>query len=319
MADDDDGSWRRRIVEERFGDSLTPGFARGGNVNLSGAAPWPTNPAPSRPAADDFRAPPTVRSAPPAQRQPGRSGAIGWAVAAVLAVVLAALVGWLARGGDRQIVYLPSWAAALHRDMTQPNSDPAAIESSPTPALPTDVTSNNQAVPPDTTTTLPPIEPATAIPPVAMPRVMIPTPRRKLPTVSVKPARPTRSVLPALAALPCSAGTGPASRLLCADPTLRLFDEQMQLAEARVIAHGAKLLTAEAAKDRAHYLRRREKCTDAACLTRVYSDWIVALVKLLPAGDATPPICLPQQYTRTPIMNCWPSHLRPIRAPFYSK
>ena len=91
------------------------------------------------------------------------------------------------------------------------------------------------------------------------------------------------------------------------------------MAEIRVVAHNDRPLTVEAARLHTQFMRRREKCGDKECLRRVYSEWIVALVKLLPAGDATPPICLPEQYTRTPLMNCWPSHLRPIRRPFYSK
>ncbi len=318
----DDG-WRRRLAQERYGDSLTPGFAR---------APVAGTRSDDEPAAMYVRGQPpfAAGSAPTSSPYRARSatwgGNLGWAVAAVLALIVAAGVGWLLRDGAApRIVYLPA-ATPSSTDPTRAAESPAApfanteqtTETAPVPAP--------SVMPPTTARALPrgsvavvPLAPTTkaAAPPKQRSRSAMATRSRPTKKAAAVPAGP--SIGAAASGFACVDGGGPASRTLCDNPTLRRFDEQMQVAQAEVVAHGDRQLIALADRDRATFLRHREKCADDACLTRVYTSYIVALVKLLPAGAATPPICQPEQYTRTPLMNCWPWRLRETRKPFYSK
>lgn len=314
--------WRQRLVEQTYGDSLTPGFARGTVAPPSGAgSPRSSADAAPQPFADAAPRRPVAATAP----QWSTMARFGWAVAGLLAVVLAGVLGWLAHdGGGTRIVYVPVGMPASRQLGDLP---PSTLERAVDPQLATpDAVAGG-----DATSGGPRLTPLTgsgAVPAPGNDRTIAP-PRAK-PAPHAAPARTTKRgaaspavapIAPVVAApgFACIAGTGPAARTLCADPTLRQFDEQRQAAFAQVVAHGDAYLAALARQEQAKFVRHRDKCRDDACLTRAYTDLVVALVKLLPAGAATPPICMPQQYTRTPLMNCWPSRLREVRKPFYSK
>lgn len=300
-----DDAWRRRLADERYGDSLTPGFAR--------SAPVAAEQVPAVAPQGVYRAPPPQSPTAYASRWSG-SRATGWAVAALLAVALAAAIGWIARGnGVLRYIDVPVPASSSRDTPATPTSGPVFPI---TPfAAPASVDRSVIALPPPSAS--PAAQPATALPaPVA---TKMPVGKHRKPGINSTSAPAAAAPAAVAPGLSCVAGTGPASRRLCDSPRLRRFDEQMQAAQAQVVAHADQLLIGQMATGRERFFRRRERCGDEACLIRLYTDRIVELVKLLPAGAATPPICLPEQYTRTPIMNCWPSHLRPIRKPFFSQ
>ncbi len=313
----DDG-WRRRMAQERYGDSLTPGFARDTVAGTRSTDDTTTMFFRGQASADNAG---SIAPAPYRQRPSGPGGTLGWAVAAFLAIIIAAIGGWLAHGSrDPRFVYLPTATQSSPPTASVGGSFPAfddaeqTAAAAPPPPVVVSPSPIDRTLPSPSTDTDRPAQTARTSTPAKRPQAAPVTKRRPATGIAVVPP----SIPPALQ-FACVNGNGPASRTMCDSPRVRRFDEQMQVAQAEVVAHGDRQLIALADRDRVVFLRHREKCDDEACLIRVYTSRIVALVKLLPAGAATPPICQPEQYTRTPLMNCWPWRLRETRKPFYSK
>ena len=80
-------------------------------------------------------------------------GTIAWAVAALLAVLLAGVTGWLVRGGSREIVYVPFATSATSRIVTPAGSRssvggvPVDTASSPTASSPVPSAGDTVAAP----------------------------------------------------------------------------------------------------------------------------------------------------------------------------
>ena len=77
--------------------------------------------------------------------------------------------------------------------------------------------------------------------------------------------------------------TGSSSRVetaICDSPTLTALDRQMRELSAGVIADGDQRLIAKAQKGEGSFIKKRERCKDDACISRVYAHRIEALQKL---------------------------------------
>lgn len=348
MAADD--AWRRLLAEERLGEELTPGFAREKLPPLPSLPPLREAVRPpathgasatdaSRPASSLVAEPTPLL---PRMREPAsllqRSRRWLARVVVVLAIGAAAAVGWWSRGTVRHIVYIPVQVAAVPRPMvpvltalpptaavpaTPP--DPAAASAAPraVPAVhrPRAVTSSaavpkaarvaaaGRPVNASQTKAPPGINRPATHRPAAVPSRAAPTLPRPVAPVAPVPAPPTYA---------CIAGTARAARTLCDDPVLNALDRQMQALAAVVAAGPDRKAAGKAAQTGERFVRRRDKCRDDACLSRLYGDRINDLTRLMPSSTVTAalPICMPSEYRRA-ATHCRASRHRKIRPSFY--
>ncbi|QYE32983.1 MULTISPECIES: lysozyme inhibitor LprI family protein [Sphingosinicellaceae] len=289
MSNDDD--WRRQLADARYGDTLTPGFARKTNLDLVGPRHGATPKLVFSPSvgADDHTANP-MRSMPlplsavpeSGSAQLKRPGAkwVWWFGTGLLVIAAAATFGWETKPPQHQPK--AQIVASINR---QP---PAMVAQSTFRIFPRASGNSSPAI-------VAHIEPVTNEPGSDHLRAMKNAPRTIASvgqiepssdplssTVSLPPPRSDRSK-PSQApsafmeaqkspSFQCHAGQGEITRSICTDPTLAALDRTLA-ARFAALDDSVDPATVEALHHgETTFLNARQLCLDKACLADVYRE-----------------------------------------------
>lgn len=258
MADGDD--WRRQMAEELARRQPQPA---GGLVRE-----WPEPRPQSRILQDPAARPAAPASRPMLAATPDPRLRMWQAIAGGLALVVAVLVGWLARDLIRPEAPALRERAVLAR--AEPPTDPSVL---PAP-MPADVPVRTPQIAP---TAWPPAPDATR--PASQPQA------GAAPTVATTSGAGTAVVAstppprPAAAALNCARSGALVFQMICNDPALAVQDQRLALLYDRAMAKARtdRDLARQIDRDQASFYNGRNRCPDAACLAGLYDARIARL------------------------------------------
>lgn len=296
MAEDD--GWRQRAADARYGGALTPGFAR--SLAAVSATVRPAGFQKSSNVASNFVPSPVfvpmLRSAArPLTTTAARTllrgnRQIGWALASLVMLPIAAAIGWFVQPVLSQRAYASTriTAARTLAPITAVQVPPEAVvvasPSTPAPAAVRSVTDSRSSVfeprvvrPPHPVADPRPIERSRSETP---PAVVVPLPRSDLSTPSQAPSAVVQAK--GRPSFRCRPEQGAITASICNDHTLALLDGQLA---ARFAALDASVdpATVEALHHgETTFLNARQLCSDKACLAEVYRQRLGELENIKP-------------------------------------